>query len=71
MDREGTGVQPMLLEDLRNVPVHRQQMELVERKGVGHPDTMCDAIMEAISVALCQAYIEAVCLAVQPDWPAN
>jgi S-adenosylmethionine synthetase len=34
-------------------------MELVERKGVGHPDTMCDAIMEAISVALCQAYIEA------------
>jgi S-adenosylmethionine synthetase len=34
-------------------------MELVERKGVGHPDSMCDAIMEAISVALSQAYIDA------------
>jgi S-adenosylmethionine synthetase len=52
-------MQPILLAQLRNVPVHKQQMELVERKGVGHPDTMCDAIMEAISVALCQAYIEA------------
>lgn len=59
MDSEETGTQPILLEQLRNVPVHQQQMELVERKGVGHPDTMCDAIMEAISVALCQAYIEA------------
>ena len=47
------------LEHLPHVPVGQQQIELVERKGLGHPDTMCDAIMEAISVALCQAYIKA------------
>src|SRR5262249_57206489 len=42
-----------------HIPVRRQQIELVERKGVGHPDSMCDAIMEAISVAISQAYIAA------------
>jgi len=31
-------------------------VELVERKGVGHPDSICDAIMEDISVALCKEY---------------
>jgi len=40
------------------VPVEEQQVELVERKGVGHPDSICDAIMEDISVALCQEYID-------------
>jgi S-adenosylmethionine synthetase len=46
------------LSRLATIPVSQQAMELVERKGVGHPDTMCDAMMEAISVALCQAYLE-------------
>jgi S-adenosylmethionine synthetase len=49
----------ILLEHLPNIPLRRQQMELVERKGIGHPDSMCDAMMEAISVALCQAYMAA------------
>jgi S-adenosylmethionine synthetase len=31
---------------------------VVERKGLGHPDTVCDAIAEAVSVALCRAYAE-------------
>ena len=44
---------------LSHVPTSRQPMELVERKGLGHPDSMCDAMMEAISVDLCQAYIDA------------
>lgn len=48
----------ILVEHLPNIPVGRQQVELVERKGVGHPDSICDAIMEAVSVALSQAYIE-------------
>ena len=52
-------MQRMRLEHLPHIPVGRQQIELVERKGVGHPDSMCDAIMEAISVALSQAYIAA------------
>jgi len=32
--------------------------EIVERKGVGHPDTICDALTEALSHALCRFYIE-------------
>jgi S-adenosylmethionine synthetase len=31
-------------------------VELVERKGLGHPDTICDAIAEKISRALCREY---------------
>jgi S-adenosylmethionine synthetase len=46
------------VESLHNTPVEDQAVELVERKGVGHPDSICDAIMEATSVALCQEYLE-------------
>jgi S-adenosylmethionine synthetase len=31
-------------------------VELVERKGVGHPDSICDAVMEQVSLALCHEY---------------
>jgi S-adenosylmethionine synthetase len=33
-------------------------VEIVERKGVGHPDTICDALAEALSVALSRFYLE-------------
>ena len=38
----------------RSVTGHR--VEIVERKGRGHPDFMCDALMEAVSIALCREY---------------
>lgn len=44
------------VESSKRVPVEEQRVELVEGKGVGHPDSVCDAIMEGISVALCQEY---------------
>lgn len=31
-------------------------VEVVERKGVGHPDTICDALAEMLSRALCREY---------------
>jgi S-adenosylmethionine synthetase len=31
-------------------------VEIVERKGVGHPDSVCDAVMEDVSRALSRAY---------------
>ncbi len=31
-------------------------VEIVERKGIGHPDTICDALAEALSLALCRYY---------------
>ena len=33
-------------------------VELVERKGTGHPDTMADALSEAFSQALCNHYLK-------------
>jgi S-adenosylmethionine synthetase len=35
-----------------------RRTEIVERKGKGHPDTICDLAMEEVSVALCRAYRE-------------
>jgi S-adenosylmethionine synthetase len=31
-------------------------VEIVERKGLGHPDTICDALAETLSRALCSEY---------------
>jgi S-adenosylmethionine synthetase len=33
-------------------------LEIVERKGMGHPDSICDALAEHLSVALSRAYLE-------------
>jgi S-adenosylmethionine synthetase len=33
-----------------------QEVEVVERKGLGHPDSICDAIAEQICVRLCRHY---------------
>lgn len=33
-------------------------VEIVERKGIGHPDTICDAVAEELSRALCRFYLE-------------
>lgn len=35
-----------------------QDVEVVERKGIGHPDTICDALAEEISRALCGHYLQ-------------
>ncbi|MDR7523126.1 MAG: methionine adenosyltransferase [Armatimonadota bacterium] len=44
------------VEILARTPVARHQVEIVERKGVGHPDSICDAIMERVSIALSKEY---------------
>ena len=49
----------IIIEELRQTPVVRLRVELVERKGTGHPDTICDAIMEEVSVDLCREYLAA------------
>jgi len=38
--------------------VAEQAVEIVERKGTGHPDSICDAAMEAVSIALSREYIK-------------
>jgi S-adenosylmethionine synthetase len=40
--------------------VEDQQVEIVERKGIGHPDSICDGIAESVSRALSQLYLDRV-----------
>lgn len=44
--------------ELHQVPIEEQDLEIVERKGVGHPDHICDAIMNEVSVALSREYLK-------------
>jgi S-adenosylmethionine synthetase len=38
--------------------VSLQEAEIVERKGIGHPDTICDSLAEELSVELSKLYIK-------------
>ena len=35
-----------------------RSVEVVERKGLGHPDTICDALAEQVSIQLSRYYLE-------------
>lgn len=35
-----------------------QAVEIVERKGLGHPDSLCDGVAESVAQRLCQAYLD-------------
>jgi S-adenosylmethionine synthetase len=47
------------VETFKGKSVTEHSVEIVERKGIGHPDYICDAVMDTISVALCQEYMRA------------
>ena len=42
---------------LGRIALEDQPLEIVERKGLGHPDTICDSVMNQISVDLSKEYI--------------
>jgi len=42
----------------KKIPKYEPSMEFVERKGKGHPDTICDGISENLSVSLSKYYLE-------------
>ncbi|MCW4034189.1 MAG: methionine adenosyltransferase [Candidatus Bathyarchaeota archaeon] len=48
----------ILVNGSKRTPLEKQPIEIVERKGVGHPDSMCDAIMDQVSVELSKAYLK-------------
>jgi len=48
----------MMIEAAPTPAPGEQIFEIVERKGLGHPDTICDAIAEALSVNLSQYYLD-------------
>jgi S-adenosylmethionine synthetase len=50
-------IEPLIIESSGS-PLAQEPFEIVERKGLGHPDTICDAVMEAVAVQLAQAYLK-------------
>jgi S-adenosylmethionine synthetase len=53
-----TVMRNIMVRELGQVPLEQQPMEIVERKGVGHPDSICDAMLNEISVALSKEYLK-------------
>lgn len=48
----------VIIEKGSYIPAPKREVELVERKGLGHPDSIIDGIMEEISRELSKAYIQ-------------
>lgn len=46
------------IEELGATPITDRKVEVVERKGLGHPDFICDSIMNQVSVELSKEYLE-------------
>ena len=44
------------VEGLNEIPTPMRKVEIVERKGIGHPDSVSDALAEEVSKALCRMY---------------
>ena len=47
----------IVLDELKQKPLDEQRTEICERKGLGHPDTICDAIADSISKELSKEYL--------------
>lgn len=46
----------VLIQRLAQPPIGEQRIEIVERKGLGHPDSICDAVMEEVARAINAEY---------------
>ncbi len=46
------------VEKIVHTPIEEQKIEIVERKGIGHPDSLADGIAEAMSRALSREYVK-------------
>ncbi len=48
----------IIIEKMGELPVERSPVEIVERKGLGHPDTLCDRAAEEVSIAFSRYYLK-------------
>jgi len=48
----------IIVETIDETPIEEQNVEIVERKGMGHPDSVADGLSESVSRALCKMYID-------------
>jgi S-adenosylmethionine synthetase len=49
---------PIFIERTKVIPTFERKFEIVERKGIGHPDTICDLVMDEISIELSKMYLK-------------
>lgn len=56
--RSADSMDKIHIQQMNGPTIAEMDVEIVERKGLGHPDTICDSVMERISQALSAAYIE-------------
>ncbi len=47
----------IIVRPLERLLPYDQEIEIVERKGIGHPDTICDIAAEQVSIALSKLYL--------------
>lgn len=48
----------IIVETIDETAIEHQNVEIVERKGIGHPDSVADGLSESVSRALCRMYLE-------------
>ncbi len=48
----------IVVETYKGRAISDNPVEVVERKGTGHPDFICDSVMEAVSIALSREYMK-------------
>jgi len=48
----------IIIEKIGALPIEEQEIEIIEKKCSGHPDTVCDAICESVSCELSKEYIK-------------
>jgi len=58
LQQDDQELRSILIHELKRVALEDQRMEICERKGLGHPDSICDAMMNDISVALSKEYLK-------------
>jgi len=47
----------ILITELKQTALEDQPLEICERKGLGHPDSICDAVMNQVSIELSREYL--------------
>ena len=48
----------IIVKELNQTYIEDIDIEIVERKGIGHPDSISDGIGESVSEALCELYLD-------------
>jgi len=51
-------MEKIVVNKINVTPIEDQPVEMVERKGLGHPDSICDGVVEQLSVNLSKYYLE-------------